>query len=71
MKYLVIEIQNNSGSVAHIVNIADTRQQAESVYHQILAAAAISTLTTHAAILLTSEGIPIMYQCYEHTAQEA
>lgn len=68
MKYYIIEIQNNNGSYAHIVHTADTRMQAESVYHQVLMYAAISTLTSHSASLLTGEGAMIMYQCYKHEA---
>ena len=68
MKYYILEIQNNNGSYAHLVHTADTRMQAESVYHQVLTYAAISTLTTHSATLLTSEGSIIMYQCYKHEA---
>lgn len=70
MKYYIIEIQNNNGSYAHLVHSADTRQQAESVYHQVLSYAAISTLTSHSATLLTGEGAMLMYQCYTHDAPE-
>ena len=68
MKYYIVEIQNNNGTFAHIVHTADTRMEAESRYHQVLAAAAISSLTSHAAILFSHEGAPIMYQCYRHEA---
>lgn len=67
MKYYIIEIQTMAGGTcAHLVNTADTRNQAESVYHQILASAAISNLPKHAAAILTNEGFPIMNQCYTH-----
>lgn len=66
MKYLIIEIQNDNGNVAHLVHTADTRQGAESVYHQILMYAATSTLTSHSATILTQEGYPVMHQCYQH-----
>lgn len=70
MKYYIIEIQNNNGVYAHLVHTADERLQAESVYHQVLASAAISTLTSHAAALLTGEGVQIMHQCYYHDQTE-
>ena len=40
--------------------------KAESKYHEILSAAAVSTMAEHAAILFTSEGFPMMHQCYKH-----
>ena len=43
--------------------------KAESKYHEILSAAAVSTMAEHAAILFTSEGFPMMHQCYKHDAQ--
>lgn len=69
MKYYIVEIQNNNGSYNHIVQTADTRQQAESIYHQVLSYAAISTLTAHTAVLLTDEGFMIMSQCYKHEVE--
>lgn len=66
MKYYVVEIQKmNDGNYAHIVNTADSRNGAESVYHQVLAAAAISNLPQHSAILFTDEGHLLMSQCYK------
>lgn len=68
MKYYIFEIQKMiDGSYAHIVNTADSRNQAESVYHQVLAAAAISNLPKHSAILFTDEGFPLMQHSYSHT----
>lgn len=69
MKYYILEIQNNNENYAHLVHTADTRLQAESVYHQVLASAAISTLTSHAAVLFTSEGVMIAHQNYIHAEE--
>ena len=69
MKFYVVEVQNDNGTYAHLVHTADTRMGAESVYHQVLSYAAISTLTTHAAIMFTGEGYPIMHQSYSHAAE--
>lgn len=67
MTYIIIEIQKDAeGHVAYIVNKNDTRNGAESVYHQILAAAAISNVYQHTAVLLTDTGMEIMHQCYVH-----
>lgn len=67
MKYFVVEIQKQpDGNFAHLVHTADNRNAAESTYHQVLAAAAISNLPQHSAILFTDEGFPLMHQSYQH-----
>ena len=53
MKYIVIELQKmDNGTVGNIVTAYDSQIEAESKYHQILAAAAISNLPTHSAIII-------------------
>ena len=65
--YIVIEIQTNSdGTVGTLVNSYEVRDQAESKFHTILAAAAISTLPCHAAVLLTEQGLILSNGYYEH-----
>lgn len=44
------------------------RLKAESKYHEVLAAAAVSNTMSHAAILFSTEGFPLMNQCYKHQA---
>lgn len=67
MKYVVLEIQTNQdGTVGALVSAYDSRNQAESAYHSVLASAALSGLPTHAAALLTSEGNVLSSQWYEH-----
>ena len=66
MNFYIFEIQNNDGAYAYLVHQATTRKEAESVYHQVLAAAAISDLKTHAAVLCNGEGVPLLYQCYRN-----
>ena len=73
-QYYIIEIQQyNSGDYGHTVHFAydedaaTARLKAESKYHEVLAAAAISNLQSHSATLLTADGRAIMNQCYKHT----
>ena len=73
-QYYIIEIQQYvSGEYGHIVHFAydedaaKARLKAESKYHEVLAAAAISELQSHAATLLTADGRVVMNQCYKHT----
>lgn len=68
MKYIVIELQTNNGSTANIVTTHDTREEAESKYHTILAAAAVSSVEIHAATILTPDGFQLMCQSYHHEA---
>ena len=63
--YIVMEIQT-SDTVATIVNSYDNRPQAESKYHQILTAAAISAVPKHGAVMLTDEGERLKGECYTH-----
>ena len=65
--YFVIELQTNGGSTAHLVTSHATREAAESKYHTVLAAAAVSSVEKHAAIIVSEEGFPIMHQCYIHS----
>lgn len=72
-QFYVMEIQQYAdlsyGDIKHFAYDEDpdkARLKAESKYHEVLAAAAISNLPSHAAILFSSEGFPIMHQCYKH-----
>lgn len=72
-QYYVIELQKYAdgtyGDIKHVVWDEDptkARLKAESKFHEILAAAAISELPVHAAIMFTSDGVPVMNQKYVH-----
>ena len=67
MKYILIELQTNrDGTVGNIVTAYDELPQAESAWHSVLAAAAISTLPVHAAVLVNSLGEVVESRCYTH-----
>lgn len=69
MAYIVIELQTmKDGSVANLVTQHDRLDEAESKYHSVLSAAAISTLPLHAAVLMTSEGVTLENRYYEREA---
>lgn len=66
-KYILIELQTNKdGTVGNIVTAYDNLDQAESAWHSVLAAAAISTLPVHAAVLLNNSGEVVESRHYEH-----
>jgi len=69
--YIVMEIQtNNDGTVGSLVYKYESRLEAESKYHTVLAAAAISALPMHAAVLLTNRGQMITSEYYEHEEEQ-
>ena len=77
-QFYIVEIQQNqAGEYAHLVHWAfdedaDKAQlKAESQYYTVLAAAAVSELKSHAAILFSAEGFPMMNKCYKHEATPA
>lgn len=68
MFYLVMEIQA-SDTIATIINSYSDRSLAEQQYHTILAAAAVSNVKTHSAILMKEDGVLLDYQTYRHDNQ--
>lgn len=69
----VVEIKKTqSGEFEHNVfwlydeEPSKARFKGESKYHSILSEAAVSEMEEHAAILFSSDGAPIMHQCYRH-----
>lgn len=67
MKYLVIEIQTNAdGKIGILTFSYDDRLEAESKYHAVLAAAAISALPMHTCDLIQEDGVLLARQCYVH-----
>ena len=57
MKYIVLEIQTNAnGEVANLLTVYNERSAAENKYYTILAAAALSELPVHLAMILTNLG---------------
>ena len=71
MKYLVIEIQTNAdGKVSNLVHSYDDRNEAESKFHAVLSAAAISALPVHSCALMSNECILLKQGCYKHEQAE-
>ena len=67
MAFIVIELQKNEkGVVSNIVTQHNTQPEAESKYHAVLAAAAVSEIPVHSAVIVSEEGFSLMHQCYKH-----
>ena len=72
-QFYILEIQQYAngefGDIRHVAYEEDpgkARLKAESKYHEVLAAAAVSELPSHSATLITSDGRVVMNQCYKH-----
>lgn len=66
-KYIVLEVQTNpDGTVGTLIFSFDDINEAESKYHSVLSAAAISTLPFHVAFMLKNDGYVIKSDGYQH-----
>lgn len=65
--YIVVELQKDTnGHVANLVTEHATLAEAESKYHAVLAAAAVSETPVHSCIIVSEEGFPVANKCYKH-----
>ena len=69
--FAVIELQGNGESLQHIVTVHATLREAESKYHTILSAAAVSAVAVHAAVLLSATGSVIKSEFYANDSHGA
>ena len=69
MVYFVIECQSNGSTGTTIVNTYQTRDEAESKFHLILSAAAVSSVMKHGAILFSDNMAEIMTKVYDHPVE--
>ena len=72
MSYIVMEIQTDQNGGVAIVppSSFNDRNTAEQKYHTILAAAAVSNVPVHAAVMMVNDGRIVMSQFYEHPVPE-
>lgn len=64
--YIVIEIQATDTTASTLVNSYSDRSLAEQKYHNVLAAAAVSNVPVHSAVMLTSDGTRVKGEVYRH-----
>lgn len=70
--FIVIEMQTNDGVttvVTPIKTFTDINKAYEA-YYQILSAAAVSSVPTHTAIILTERGDVVRVEHFEHVEAE-
>lgn len=70
--YFILETQVDANGVGAVLpaQTRDNRNEAESVYHSILATAAVSNVAYHGAIILDENCYPVMHNSYEHIEEE-
>ena len=68
--FIVIELQTTGTQTANLVTSHATLAEAEAKYHNVLSAAAVSSLDAHGAIMVNDRCVPIKHECYIHTAEE-
>ena len=69
--YIVIEMQTNNGTTAIVPPVTfDDINKAYQKYYQILSAAAVSSVPTHTAIILTERGDVVRVEHFEHNEVE-
>lgn len=70
--YIVMELQKNGdAALTHLVTGHESLPEAESKFYSVLAAAAVSDVSVHSAIIISEEGFPVRHQCYRHGAEGA
>lgn len=67
--FAVVEIQKNGTSAVPLTSLFENKDDAYSKYHQVLAAAAKSTVQEHSAILISEEGAYLIQQKFIHEAE--
>lgn len=68
--YIIIEIQKNQNNqIATLVNSYTDKNLAQQKYHQVLAAASVSSLLIHSAVMLNEDGYLIKKQSYYHNIE--
>ena len=71
MKYLVLEIQTAAdGKVSTLITAKDSLNEAMSAFYTILAAAAVSSVPVHAAVLMMNNGAVVKSEVFDHRETE-
>lgn len=64
--YLVIELQTSGGQLSNLAYAYETQAEAESKFHAILSAAAVSEVEVHSAVILDESGCVLGNGSYRH-----
>lgn len=64
--YIVIELQTNGDKNTHLIDKYTDNAKAVQKYFQILAAAAVSKVECHTAVILTETGRVVRSETFNH-----
>lgn len=64
--YIVIELQTNGGVTANIVRAYEDFAVALQAYYTTLAAAAVSSVEIHAAVMVNAKGELLRHESFTH-----
>ena len=66
--YVILEMQTNNGSTAipTPIKTAETKNEAMSQYHSILAVASVSSVGCHTAMVIDEQGRVLAKESYYH-----
>lgn len=67
--YIVIEMQTNGQTTAILSNAYTDKNTAYQQYHTILAAAAVSSVEVHTAVILSDEGFIEARESFDHRTE--
>jgi hypothetical protein len=63
---IILELQKTGNTLAHLLTTHESRDEAESKYHTVLSAAAVSSVNVHSAVMLDDTGRWIKGETYYH-----
>ena len=68
--FIVIELQTTNGQTGNIVQTKETKNEAMSAFHSILASASISEVEYQTALVVDPKGQYLARECYYHPQPE-
>jgi hypothetical protein len=68
-KYIVVELQKTGDQVGSLITAHDTLKDAHFKFYSVAAAASISDIDMHTAVLLSERGLPMERICFEHNEE--
>ena len=69
-KYIVVELQKTGDQVSSLITAHDTLKDAHFKFYSVAAAASISEVDMHTAVLMSERGLPMERICFEHNVEE-
>ncbi len=68
-KYVVVELQKNGDQMGTLITAHDTLKDVHFKFYSVAAAASISEIDMHTAVLLSERGLPMEQICFEHNEE--